>query len=244
MTSHPDHTDPVANAFDRLAAGYDTTYSDEVSFAEDRRVVSLLRPEIKHARDVLDAACGTGWVLDQFPDLFGPRSSRRYYGFDISEGMLKRLVEKHPQQKHIWHGDINDPNVFGKPDDRYDLIVSTFCSPSYVEDPGEWLRRAAQHLHPGGRVFLMPHARGNDQRLPYLEIDDAYINDKPWGERSTFLAMQAAGFQDIEISGLRHPGVGPNEKRGRLAHDLWLKVEPHLFRPDALCFLIVTGTVK
>lgn len=240
----------AAAAYDGLAATYDDHYDDEVCAAEDRRVERALRPMVRAAASVLDVGCGTGWVLDHCADLFA--GHRIYHGFDVSGGMLQKLEEKHRFRRgglKVWQADVNaswgppSPITRGarSPIGTFDLITSTFASPSYVTDVDSFLLRCAKHLNPGGRVFLMPHARGAERREAYMEDPDAYIGDVPWGERRTTDALQAAGFVDVQITGLRHPEMGPGLHRSRRWHDTWMHVEQRLFRPDAMSFLVVTA---
>lgn len=234
-------TGPVGNAYDRLAGTYDATYSDEVSASEDRRVLRLLTPEVRRARRVLDLGCGTGWVLDQMTSLLIPeQGGREYLGMDLSPGMLKELVAKHPGARTAWF-DVNDwaPEVSSA-----DLVTSTYASPSYVDDVALFAHQLHVTLSPGGRVFLMPHAMGNSARAPYLQVQDAYIGDRPWSERATHAAFEAAGFEEVRVLGMRHPTMGPGEHRSRRWHDLWLRAEGRAFRPDAMSFLIVTATAR
>lgn len=235
-------TDPVAEAYDRLAETYDDTYSDEVSAAEDRRALRALRPEIERAKRVVDVGCGTGWTLDHLSTLLHPSKDRDWTGFDISPGMLKRLVEKHPWADS--RVQVDDINTWNPEPGAADLVLSGYASPSYAKDQADFLRRCRVALREGGRVFLMPHAPGDRQRTPYLSIDEAYIGDTPWTERKTHDLLEKAGFCDIRITGMRHPTMGPGQHRGRLSHDAWLSFEQRLFRPDAMVFLVITATAN
>lgn len=234
----------VAAAYDVLADGYDTTYNDEVSRSEDRRLLRWLLPELTRSHHVLDIGCGTGWVLDHAVQagLLGPHSPRTYAGLDLSLGMVKRLHEKHPWADAWGEFDMNgqwDLMATRQPD----LITSTWASPSYADLPLSFLRRCHQLLQPGGRIVLVPHARGNLMRAPYLTAQpDAYIGDRPWAEHQVHRDALEVGLVDVQVHGLRHPLFGPGEHRGPLAHDLWMRVEPRLFRADSMCFLVVTAT--
>ena len=124
----------VRAAYDALSTGYDTTYADEVSRAEDRRLLRVLRPEVARATRVLDVGCGTGWVYDHCKRELRDTS---YYGFDLSEGMLKVFREKHPDLQHdrLWQADVNGHWTAGTAaaGKRFDLITSTYASPSYAQ---------------------------------------------------------------------------------------------------------------
>jgi SAM-dependent methyltransferase len=238
---------PVRSAYDELASTYDSAYADEVCAAEDRAVERLLRPMVRAAGSVLDVGCGTGWVLDHCKDLL-VGTHRNYRGFDLSPGMLEQLSAKHQFSKPrpaVWVGDLNARwvNDFGNVslglDNAHDLVVSTFASPSYATDVPHFLSECRRVLKPGGRIFLMPHARGAERRDPYMHVADAYIGDVPWAERRTLDLLTSMKFVDVEVTGLRHPEMGPGLHRGRLWHDSWMRVEQRLFRPDAMSFLCV-----
>ena len=87
------------------------------------------------------------------------------------------------------------------------------------------------------------NATGNLLRAPYLtDAMDAYINDRPWSEQRVHKDAECAGFTNVEVRGMRHPLFGPNENRSALWHDLWMRLEPKLFRADSMSFLVITAT--
>lgn len=229
----------VASFFDGYAAKYDTTYLDRVCQAEDRHLMRTLAPMVRRARRVMDLGCGTGWMLDQF----GPRLRPPYAeweGQDISRGMLQRLVTKHPWAANRVHvGDMNEWKA--KRSESYDLITSIYESPSFVQDVEQFSHRVMDALTPGGQFLFVPHGLGDEGRVPYYG-EDGHAGSKPWTERATIDAFTGAGAKDVRVVGMRHPQMGPAETSNRIVHDLWLRLETKLFRPDAMVFLIVTGT--
>lgn len=85
-------SEPLSRAYDRWAETYDEEYAERPETAtEDALVVSWLRDRLPAGASLIDAGCGTGWLLDRIE---WPRAL--YYGFDISTGMLDRAREKHP----------------------------------------------------------------------------------------------------------------------------------------------------
>lgn len=189
----------VRAAYDVLARKYDEMYQDDASRAEDRVIARLLHRRIAAARTVIDVGCGTGWLLDHFT-----ANLRQYVGFDLSPGMLAQAGFKHPQDRSLLReGDMN--GQWPVPLEWADLVVSTFASPSYAR-PLDFMRRAAAHLKPGGRVLLMPHAPGNDLRPHYLN-EDAYAGCRPWTVAEVRHACREAGFARPTIVGFQWAGL-------------------------------------
>lgn len=133
--------------YDALAEGYDDSYLDVRSRAENRHVQLLLRLLIRPSDRVVDLGCGTGLCLDLWPI-----APDRYVGLDISPNMLARARAKHPAHVFV-EGDIEAPNS-GLPDGSADVVVSLFGSLSYC-DLARSRDRVLALLRPGGRFLLM-----------------------------------------------------------------------------------------
>ena len=86
---------PIYNS---IANNYDTIFVDNLSKAEDKKLVKILKPLLKQAiianKTILDVGCGTGWLLDHthIP-------TANYIGFDISTKMVACSSKKHPNYK-------------------------------------------------------------------------------------------------------------------------------------------------
>lgn len=142
--------------YDEIATVYDQRYVGPQCQAEDVMVRSLLLSLIGQ-RDLppltLDLGCGTGLLLD-----LGVVPVTHYSGVDPSQGMLNELVRK--------HGKVRAGQLFSMTAERwlelsapeavrgrYDLVVSLFGSPSYME-PATILA-LPELLRPGGHLVLM-----------------------------------------------------------------------------------------
>jgi len=232
------------NVYDVIAPTYDQVYRDSQSQAEDRWVSRLIRQQVGNRWvDVLDLGCGTGWFLDHLQDV-----TRGYLGIDSSQGMLDQFWTKHPlflnsAGRGIRRVDLNTPWFLARAQD-FDLVVSTYCSPSHAADPGLLLRRCYDVLRPGGQLFLMPSADGSKHRRRLLPAE-AYQHDIPWHAADAEQWVDDAGFTDIELHGLRHPTLGPsNAHRAARLQDAWLRLERQFGRhqPDEFYYLTIQAT--
>ncbi|HLM57571.1 MAG TPA: methyltransferase domain-containing protein [Pyrinomonadaceae bacterium] len=120
-----------------------------------RRAVGRL--ELKPGDRVLEVGCGTGRNLAHLVRAVGPRG--HVYGVDLSEGMLREARELSARagwsNVTLLQADATD----------YDLpqpVDGAIFSLSYAVIPRhrEALRRAWEHVRPGGRVVIM------DAKLP------------------------------------------------------------------------------
>jgi SAM-dependent methyltransferase len=150
--------------YDDVAPSYDTIWGGPEALAEDREIMERIAYT---GGSVLDIGCGTGLFLDHYPE--ATRSG--YVGIDPSAGMLQGLKAKHP---HAWahrghlEGSLNVLS-FAPP---FDLIISLYGSPSYIEPDA--LRSACRSLlAPGGQLFLMFIADG------YEPITHQHITNPP-----------------------------------------------------------------
>jgi len=212
----------VESAYDKVAADYDSDYLTPLSLAENREI-SKIFSTFNLRRYVNDVGCGTGLALDL--DLIPHPES--YIGIDASEGMLNRLVEKHPGTT-VHHG-----NGWAKIYHPAQDVISLFGSPSYTPIV-DVIAGAKHHLRAGGRFFLMPYARGRYQT--------AWKHSKHVDTHSNLWFMYSAdqwrrffvdaGAQNVEVRGFNLL------RRARL-----LGIEAPLAKrwPDRCQYLIITG---
>lgn len=221
--SSPAHR--VGQTYDELALGYDGYHIDAKSLAENRFVADRIKTRVGAATSVLDVGCGTGLLLDLVdipPD--------RYLGVDVSEGMLSRAREKHPEHRFV----MTDAQRMSSKLGQFDLVVSLFGSPSYCA-LGSFARAVRGVQTPTGGHFLMYCGPRYMKRSTYInkstkllqsyssqELREAYPGSRTWG--MSFLVDAAPSFLP---SGVMRGLLGWDSRTvGRLA-------------PDACFFVIV-----
>lgn len=159
--------------FDTMASSYDSLYRDHVSRAENfivaGEIASLIFLARHEVRSVLDVGCGTGLMLDM-ADYFGCADAR-YVGVDRSRAMLQRFRQKYVERDRVQvlQGDMNTfdfQSLCTNPDEKFDLVLSTFGSFSYVKDPAKFLSDIRRVLRDqNGHVLVMPYSRFSVQNL-------------------------------------------------------------------------------
>ena len=126
-------TAPVTNRtypetiYDRLAPMYDKRYSETHYLLENEILFRNLKPFANGS--VLDIGCGTGLFVDYLKPI-------AYLGVDPSQGMMNEFIRKHPH-----HGFIQSTFEEYEQKVPFDLAVSLFGSPSYI-NPSEYKRMA------------------------------------------------------------------------------------------------------
>lgn len=123
--------------YDSIAHTYDSLFDNEESIREDKEVLAM----IPDSDNVLDVGCGTGLYLQY-------RQPKHYLGIDMSRNMLAVLHTHHAGYKTTC---TKFEEFCGE---KYDLIVSLFGSPSYI-DPYTLNDRIPELLAPGGKYFMM-----------------------------------------------------------------------------------------
>jgi SAM-dependent methyltransferase len=233
----------VAQAYDKLAEGWDKAYTDNRARAENALVFDLVARRLWFIDRlfknpafprVLDLACGTGLLLDCCSYPIDPHL---YVGLDISSGMIDQARLKHPFFR-FEVADIEAEFPHGA-----DLAVCAFAGVSYLREPCKWLRSLFKDLPPTGRVFLMPLAPRAEKAEAYHYTNEAgeRLPRRVWSEQEARAWMAAAGFVDVTVRGL----TGWSEKLTERV-PLWLgkilqKVDYWTSKPDDCLFLIVEG---
>ena len=136
--------------YTRIAQEYDDLFVDTQSLEENEHVFGMV--ELRGR--TLDIGCGTGLLLD-YKDI----APMEYMGIDPAYGMLKRLIEKHPSHKGRvlccpFETFVGADHV----GERYDNVVSTFCSFSYVNP--RFIKKVDEVWTGKGIVFLMFYKDG------------------------------------------------------------------------------------
>lgn len=148
------------------AASYNRTWREfsEKTLAVTRSVIDFtqLRQAARargEAPCILDAACGTGLLLQQLADLI---PEAELYGVDASQEMLAQaqlLLGKHPRI-HLAQASLKKAETAGLPyaPASFDLITCTNAL-HYLNDPEAVLRELAVLLTKSGQLVIEDYAR-------------------------------------------------------------------------------------
>ncbi|HMF30597.1 MAG TPA: class I SAM-dependent methyltransferase [Candidatus Lokiarchaeia archaeon] len=131
----------VRRYYDYVSQFWDRMYADNVPYAAAFAFIDRLREELRLGKSILDVACGTGLLLQQFKD-----EGYETWGSDLSPEMLA-LAKKKLGPENLQLADYHDVTV----DTPVDVIVSFFNSFHYCLDASD-LRVVLTHL----REFLVP----------------------------------------------------------------------------------------
>lgn len=162
--------------YDLIADKYDNLWSNVEAEAENIEAMRML--DWKPGESVLDVGCGSGLLLDYLaPDC--------YVGLDPSLGMLTRTRRRAGFSPD--HQLVRSKFETFYTEQKFDLIVSLFGSPNYVE-PHAWSRLSGM-LNEGGRYVLMFYKAGYDV-VTHLIMDvvpqDYFYEDYPPGTVTDF----------------------------------------------------------
>jgi len=142
------------------------------------RGTAVARLGLRPGGRVLEVGCGTGRNLPLLVEAVGPDG--HVYGVDLSEGMLREAREL--TAKSGWSNVTlirADATDYTLPE----LVDGAIFSLSYAVIPRhrEALRRAWEHLRPGGRVVIM------DAKLPSGLVGRLLYPFVVWASRATVL---------------------------------------------------------
>jgi ubiquinone/menaquinone biosynthesis C-methylase UbiE len=177
-------------AYNAVASTYDKAFTDRRALAEDLEVfsrIARLGPQF-----VLDVGCGTGLFLDRTG-----LAADRYIGIDSAENMIARARAKYPNHQFIQLFAESIPLRF-----QASLAVSLFGSFSYFDGPTA-LRAIYNVLVPGGRLVLMAYGQQYEERPSYiLKRYGIVAPRKLYYARELYELVKAAGFRDVQVSGV------------------------------------------
>lgn len=139
--------DLVTRSYDRIAAGYDSAWTDHMS-ALSLELVERLAPA--PGAECLDLTCGTGFLTAEL----ARRTGRRALGVDRSAGMLAEARARRPECDFV-EADVLEL-LRGRPDRSADVITCGwglgYSRPRLI------VREAARVLRPGGRLGVIDNS--------------------------------------------------------------------------------------
>lgn len=145
-------TSNIRKRYDRWAAAYD--YLEGIlEILAFRRWRKLL---LTYARGrICEIGIGTGRNQTFYPQMAS------IFGFDISQGMLRRLRQKNSTRDKGLNLALMDAQKLALRDNSFDTMLATFvfCT---VPEPVQALKEAWRACKPGGRLLLMEHVRSNN----------------------------------------------------------------------------------
>lgn len=187
MTDGPDH--PIAaDAFDRLAAGYDRQGDSKPfnAFLERPATLSLL-PDVEGDR-VLDAGCGAGHLAEELE-----ARGASVVGVDVSNKMLTYAADRTAGAPLV-RADLGSGLPFV--DDAFGGVASSLAF-HYVRDWDSLFRELRRVLVPGGwLVFSIQHPHAD-----FEEYDDA----RNYHEIERVSAVWSSFDEDVRVSAYRRP---------------------------------------
>ena len=125
---------------------YDSLYLGKREQYEDSLINKYLLKHKILEGSVLDLGCGTGKVLEFEHNI------TEYYGIDISKKMLKICRKKH-QNVNLIKGDMGNLKTY--PKKKFDNVVSTYGSISYLTKPEKLPKVLKKVLKTNGKAYLM-----------------------------------------------------------------------------------------
>lgn len=138
-------TDP-REAYNLWATGYDDQPGNLVLDLDQSLFSALLDGVKLEGKQVADIGCGTG---RHWPAVIAGGVSR-LIGFDVSEGMLKKLQQKFPNTETNL---LKDNHLPGLADESCDLLCSTLTL-AHIRDARGALTEWYRVLRPGGDMLI------------------------------------------------------------------------------------------
>ncbi|MFC0386399.1 methyltransferase domain-containing protein [Muricoccus vinaceus] len=195
----------VESLFDAVAQEYETNYSASWYKAHSLLLVELTARGQPVER-VLDAGCGTGFLLRQ---LARNDAALDGVGVDLSGGMIRearKLAQDEGLTKLRYHqANWEDPGSLAHAElttGHFDLVVCANCL-HYFSDPQSALRRMREMLRPGGRILLLDRAADGSPATVLWDLVHRYIlrdEVRFYTTQQLRTLAEAAGFTRVETA--------------------------------------------
>jgi len=203
----------IAGFFDKCAPWWD----DDMIRNEELIAAILNNGGIRPGVDVLDVACGTGVLFEDYLK----RGAASVTGIDIAPEMAKRAAEKFPQVNVIC-GDVETAD-FGK---QFDCVMVYNAFPHFP-DPAKLIRVLAGLVKPGGKLSVahgMSRAALTDHHKRASAVSIELLHERalaklfaPWFDVDVIISTD----QMYQVSGVRrddnahtHGGVAHSHPHG------------------------------
>ena len=223
----------VRAAYDLAAEQYDSAYTHPKDEAENRFVLKTLQPLI--VQPVLDAGCGTGFLLDR-----AAIDAANYLGVDISPGMLAKAQQKHPRHTFVATS-MEDTGLAGG---AFGSVVSLFGCFNYLLQPVTAVTEFARLLKPDGTLFMLVCTPRHHVRASYVLGKQGTPVPRRLYTAAEVYALLLPWFVDIKITGMSYVIDWLPKWTPQWAADLVMWAEQRLFstqRPDEGYYLMVTA---
>lgn len=223
--------------YDEIAEKYDNEYNYNLALAENEFVIDSIKKENIHTGKVLDLGCGTGLFLDYID-----KPNDEYYGIDISNNMLNKMKNKHPES-NCEKMNISDISKEFRTS-SFDNIVSLFGSMAYVPNPAESINNMYNLLKENGKFFIMLPTQKYVKRKNY-------VGNKFQSEikLNTYTSVQLHAyfykFQNVKITGFNLFAESLPEKYNVSFYKNYLSFEQKIFGnliPFQHYYLLITGS--
>lgn len=114
----------ISEKYDLISVDYDEKYveGDNNPYMHDERLAARHYRQLNKIGRIVSLGCGTG----QDVQILGYPNPNYFTGYDISEGMLQKAVQKYPD----YHFTKQDCSV--NIDVKCDILVSIFGTPNYI----------------------------------------------------------------------------------------------------------------
>ena len=169
--------------YDLIAEEYDEQYDNPESRGVDEEILHHIGS--LEGKRVLDVGCGTGWLLDQYPNVV----PEQYVGIEPSEGMLRKLISKHPTfWKRLIVAKFEDYYPLGK----FDTVLMLHGVGAYQTE--EDLQKLPMMLEPGGGFVVMTF---NEHRLKKQIMREKFKFTEVLHDTRDYLALNSQEDHDI-----------------------------------------------